>query len=683
MKKPLLELLKITPSEQSSDYVQNKAQFHLHSLPTEQRHPATWNLSSTIRGDVAAGLKQIFSVDRDISRTLHKLASAPALIQQAADSVCRAVMEGRRIYIYGCGSTGRLAKQMESALWRPFWKNCLSGPLGTKVRASLPQGTEPCLTGEMTGGDRALISSLEGFEDLSLIGRLQLEDHGIRRGDLVFAITEGGETSSVIGTILAAAAQYGTLTEASLRNARANLYFICSNPGKSLRPFERSRALLDHPAVTKINLTTGPQAITGSTRMQATTCETFVMGIILEAGIRSCLSRFLTSEEMASLGFTAGGQLEERLCDFDGLRSVLLDHLTDIARLTSVEADAYKEGGRSTYFAGRGLLPVFIDCSERSPTFHLHPLDTVTCSARHSWVQVWTDAEDGREAWRQFLGRPFRGLSQAFYGQHFSAGITDPFLREAALASLVKAGDEQKELYDFSLSEGNIKNLGPRKGDLGVLIAVDREIDLLNAPLSPFSRFVSLYKEKGARLALILVGEGTGKNGGETAGRMTHDPAIETVLFFPFERSGDPLGLNRQLILKMLLNGHSTGVMARLGRVVGNTMTHVNPGNLKLIGRATSLILNHVNDTLARKYWRERYGQFEPITYSEANAVLFDAAAFLSRKSGQTSEVELSIIRILEALRTGNPVSWDEAEEKARRTGLENYLQTLNPSLRS
>jgi hypothetical protein len=29
----------------------------------------------------------------------------------------------------------------------------------------------------MTGGDRALISSLEGLEDLQLIGELQLEDH--------------------------------------------------------------------------------------------------------------------------------------------------------------------------------------------------------------------------------------------------------------------------------------------------------------------------------------------------------------------------------------------------------------------------------------------------------------------------------------------------------------------------
>jgi N-acetylmuramic acid 6-phosphate (MurNAc-6-P) etherase len=44
--------------------------------------------------------------------------------------------------------------------------------------------------------------------------------------------------------------------------------------------------------------------------------------------------------------------------------------------------------------------------------------------------------------------------------------------------------------------------------------------------------------------------------------------------------------------LKMLLNAHSTAVMAGLGRLVGNTMTNVSPSNLKLIGRATNLIRN-------------------------------------------------------------------------------------------
>jgi N-acetylmuramic acid 6-phosphate etherase len=55
----------------------------------------------------------------------------------------------------------------------------------------------------------------------------------------------------------------------------------------------------------------------------------------------------------------------------------------------------------------------------------------------------------------------------------------------------------------------------------------------------------------------------------------------------------------QQVTLKMLLNAHSTAVMAGLGRLVGNTMTNVSPSNLKLIGRATNLIAMHANQSLA------------------------------------------------------------------------------------
>ncbi len=46
----ILSLLNLTPSPQSIDYVENKKQFHLFNLLTEQRHRKTWDLSSTIQG---------------------------------------------------------------------------------------------------------------------------------------------------------------------------------------------------------------------------------------------------------------------------------------------------------------------------------------------------------------------------------------------------------------------------------------------------------------------------------------------------------------------------------------------------------------------------------------------------------------------------------------------------------
>ena len=132
-----------------------------------------------------------------------------------------------------------------------------------------------------------------------------------------------------------------------------------------------------------------------------------------------------------------------------------------------------------------------------------------------------------------------------------------------------------------------------------------------------------------------------------------------------------------------MLNAHSTAVMARLGRVVGNTMVFVSPSNLKLIGRATALIRTHVNDLLGKAEWRARSGRTSPISYAEANAVLFDAVDFLHAggHAGETAEVALSIIRILEARRLNSHVTWADALALFRRLGLEEYLSSLTTSL--
>jgi uncharacterized phosphosugar-binding protein len=42
-----------------------------------------------------------------------------ANLNQAATAIQEAIVtKGRKIYIYGCGSTGRLAKQIESETWK-------------------------------------------------------------------------------------------------------------------------------------------------------------------------------------------------------------------------------------------------------------------------------------------------------------------------------------------------------------------------------------------------------------------------------------------------------------------------------------------------------------------------------------------------------------------------------------
>ncbi|MEY2979888.1 MAG: hypothetical protein RL562_115, partial [Planctomycetota bacterium] len=365
----LLALLGQTPSPESQHYVTRQTQFHLHSLETEQRHRSTWNLSFVAQRDVPAALRSVLEVDRDIERRLAGLIEDPIPVQRIADAVADAVLGGRRVYVYGCGATGRLAKQMESSFWRPFWRRALADGEAAWTRA-LPDQVHEAVVGEMTGGDRALVSSLEGFEDLKLLGALQLEDHRIESGDVVICVTEGGETSSVIGTAQAARALYD-----DAETAQNRVFFIYNNPDDVLRPFDRSREIHEEPGITRLNLTTGPQAISGSTRMQATSIETFVLGIALEDAIRQILTA--VDAPIEELGFAPDGGIADGLGDFGTLHAKVRAAVPTLTALTEDEAQRYAKGRRATYLADAAMVTVFTDCTERSPTFRLYPLDRV------------------------------------------------------------------------------------------------------------------------------------------------------------------------------------------------------------------------------------------------------------------------------------------------------------------
>jgi N-acetylmuramic acid 6-phosphate (MurNAc-6-P) etherase len=676
----LLRLLGITASPESIDFVLNKSQFQLHTLLTEQRHQKTWNLSDRIRTDTEAGLRMLFSVDEDISARLDALAAEKAPLDQLVTELESAILEKKKIYVYGCGATGRLAKQMESSFWRPFWKRIKADAgLWSKCSPSLDPAVEDELIGEMTGADRALISSLEGFEDLQLIGRLQLKDRAVKKGDLVICVTEGGETSSVIGTILAAHDQWKAEAGYAPEESRKRLYFVYNNPDDRLLPFERSRKLIQEPGITKINLSTGPQAITGSTRMQATTIETFVIGSAIETAVEHVLRRILSKKDIVLAGFKEESTLQERLRKFPLILQEIRKHIANIARLTDLEYRTYTGGHFTTYFAKSALITVFIDSTERSPTFRLYPLDTVDEPERKCWIQVWTEAPDRQSAWRAFLGRPFRGLTPALYQKPFEEEVDDPYLREKALVSLTKAGDSEQNKYDFSFSDLNVKKRGPKPGDLGISVLLGPEVDELSDSYSSFQRFDRLFSSGGAGLGLILIANRpVSMLPYSQAQGKTKTPLARAVLEISSEN--DPFLLQQHIALKMLLNAHSTAVMAKLGRVVGNTMTNVSPSNLKLIGRATHIIQVHVNDVLGNPAWVLQYGTRRPISYGEANAVLFDSMAFLKDRpqdSGQAAEVPLSIIRILESIRRKRDFTAEEALGTLKTQGLDAFLSSV------
>ena len=96
------------------------------------------------------------------------------------------------------------------------------------------------------------------------------------------------------------------------------------------------------------------------------------------------------------------------------------------------------------------------------------------------------------------------------------------------------------------------------------------------------------------------------------------------------DTAGDPLSIRAQLAMKVALNAHSTAVMSLLGKVLGNCMVNVSPSNLKLIGRATNLILMHVNPAA-------KEANLPPVSYALANAVLYDSIALLKEEAAKIS----------------------------------------------
>ena len=662
-KEDILHLLDITPSEQSRDYVANKKQFQLHTLLTEQRHPATMDLSRSIAGDTAAGLGELFAADRDVSAMMDAVANDPARLrklQDASQAMQDALKNGHRIYFYGTGSTGRLAETLESGLWRPFWMRVARDEgIWNKVQQAYP-GIQDRVRGEITGGDRALVSSLEGFEDLQLIGKLQLHDNGIGKDDVVFAVTEGGETSAVIGTAKEGAVVNG--------NDPGKTWFVYNNPDDVLLPFERSREVIEHPGVTKIMLATGPQSITGSTRMQATTTSLYALGVAMEDAIRALLQPVLSQEEMASLGFDDKATIASRLHDFATLQQTVAATAPALAAWTDLETSTYANGHRTTYLARRALMAVFVDVTERSPTFRLAPLDRANASERKSWIQVWTPVADADAAWEALLHRPFHGLDPALYAEPFDTQIQDPWLHAAAQRSLANAGAEQQKLYDLSFSADNQRNFGPAAGDHGAMILLGDESPRIG------EQWLQAFAEKDAALAVVHVGNAALP--ADALDELRRLAPKLAVFDFTMPFAHDPLQLNQTLGLKMLLNAHSTGIMAKLGRVVGNTMTAVQPSNLKLYGRATFLLQSHVNTVLASAKWKQANGATAPLTYAQANAVLFDAIDKHASDPALASspEVELAIVRVLESLRLQRAISWPDAAALLRERKLDTYL---------
>jgi N-acetylmuramic acid 6-phosphate etherase len=209
------------------------------SRTTERRNPRTRGL------DTKSTLGILRAIHREDATLARAVAKAIPGIARAVDAITLALRSGARLFYVGAGTSGRLAV-LDAAEIPPTF--------GTPA---------PMVQAVIAGGRRALTHAVEGAEDNRAQGARDLAARGLNRGDIVVGITASGSTPYVLGA-LEFARRRGATTVGVAANSRA--------------PIAR---------VAKISIVTetGPEAITGSTRMKAGTAQKMVLNMLSTAAM--------------------------------------------------------------------------------------------------------------------------------------------------------------------------------------------------------------------------------------------------------------------------------------------------------------------------------------------------------------------------------------------------------------
>ena len=204
--------------------------------PTEQSGPVEDLHTLSVRELLDA----MHRVDDDVQSAV--LAAMPALTALTEALVDR-MREGGRLFYLGAGTSGRLGVVDASECPPTF------GVASDRV------------VGIMAGGDSAIRAAVEGAEDDAEQGWKDLKAHGIQAQDTVVGIAASGRTPYVIGALRQARLR-GVLTGCVTCNPESQIIQAC-----------------DHPVVA----VTGPEFVTGSTRMKAGTATKLILNRLTTA----------------------------------------------------------------------------------------------------------------------------------------------------------------------------------------------------------------------------------------------------------------------------------------------------------------------------------------------------------------------------------------------------------------
>ena len=206
----------------------------LDKLTTEQRNAATLHIDELPIPDM---LRTIHEEDKNI---IGAVESALPMIARAVEIIAVRLKKGGRLFYLGAGTSGRLG-------------------ILDAVECPPTFGTDPSLVqGVIAGGTDAVFHAQEGAEDSLTQAQEDLQVRGFCVADVLCGVAASGRTPYVIGGLGYA------------RSLKAATIAVACTPASPI-------AALADIAITAV---TGPEVITGSTRLKAGTAQKIILNML-------------------------------------------------------------------------------------------------------------------------------------------------------------------------------------------------------------------------------------------------------------------------------------------------------------------------------------------------------------------------------------------------------------------
>ena len=206
---------------------------------TESLNPASAEL------DTMSALEIVTLMNQEDASVPEAIRPALPQIASFVEATAERLRAGGRLFYAGAGTSGRLAV-IDAVECVPTF-------------SVSPELVMPI----MAGGETALTRSVEGAEDDAEQARRDVAAAGVRAGDAFVGVAASGSTPYVVAAIEAARVR-GALTAAVANNTPAPILEVAEHP---------------------IAAVTGPEVLSGSTRLKAGTAQKLVLNMISTAAM--------------------------------------------------------------------------------------------------------------------------------------------------------------------------------------------------------------------------------------------------------------------------------------------------------------------------------------------------------------------------------------------------------------